>query len=238
VYGFNSTSGNSGSLGTSSYGVSGTSTSGSGVYGSSTNGDGMVGTSTNGYGVSGTSSSWQGVRGNSTSGTGVYGFNSTSGNSGSLGTSSYGVSGTSTSGSGVYGSSNSGNGVYGYSSSGYAGYFNGNVYVTNNVSALSYTDRTPYPKDLATAYQAVMSMEKLPDGEYQENNKEEQLDHSKLSDFIRSKDGKRDLSATVSCQNEVIKDLIKQNKELIGQNKELNKRIEALEQKPAERMAK
>jgi hypothetical protein len=121
--------------------------------------------------------------------------------------------------------------VRGGSTSGYAGYFSGNVYVTANVSALSYTDRTPYPKDLATAYQAVMSMERLPDGQYDENDKENQLDHSKLSDFIRSKDGNRDLSATVSCQNEVIKDLIRQNKEL-------SKRLEALEQKPAERMVK
>jgi hypothetical protein len=140
----------------------------------------------------------------------------------------YGVRGTSDDYYGVYGSSLSGTGVYGSSQSGYAGYFNGNVYVTDNVSALSFTDRTPYPKDLATAYQAVMSMERLPDGQYQENDKEEQLDHSKLSDFIRSKDGTRDLSATVSALNEVVKDLIKQNKEL-------RKRLDTLEQKPPQK---
>ena len=102
-------------------------------------------------------------------------------------------------------------GVYGRAliSGAKAGYFDGDVYVTDNVSALSFTDRTPYPRDLETAYEAVMSMERLPDGQYQENNGEVQLDHSKLSDFVRSDDGNRDLSATVSAHNEVLKDLIK-----------------------------
>ena len=86
----------------------------------------------------------------------------------------------------------------------------GNIYTTANVSALSFTDRTPYPKDLETAYEAVLSMTRLPEGEYKEDDKEKQLDHSSLSEFIKSGDG-RDLSATVSAQNEVIKDLIKQN---------------------------
>jgi len=40
------------------------------------------------------------------------------------------------------------------------------IYVDDNVSALSFTDRTPYPKDVATAYEAVMSMERLSDREY------------------------------------------------------------------------
>ncbi|MFC1617010.1 hypothetical protein ACFL2K_02205, partial [Candidatus Margulisiibacteriota bacterium] len=92
----------------------------------------------------------------------------------------------------------------------------GNLWIANNCSALSFTDRTPYPKDLATAYEAVFSMERLPDGEYQEDNKEHQLDHSKLSPFIKviSENGEssRDLSAVVSAQNEVIKDLVRQNK--------------------------
>jgi phosphoenolpyruvate carboxylase len=57
-------------------------------------------------------------------------------------------------------------------------------------------------------------MERLPDGQYDENNKEAQLDHSMLSDFIRSEDGNRDLSATVSCHNEVLKDLINKQQEL------------------------
>ncbi len=143
---------------------------------------------------------------------------------------------------GVYGSA-SGNGinygVYGRCSDGYAGYFLGDVYVAEdvlviqNVSADSFTDRTPYPKDVATAYEAVMSMERLPDGQYDENNKETQLDHSMLSDFVRSKDGNRDLSATVSCHNEVLKDLISKQQELgkahtyIEQLQKQNKLLEA-----------
>lgn len=105
-------------------------------------------------------------------------------------------------------------GVHGSSYSGYAGYFEGNVYVTDNVSALSFTDRTPYPKDLETAYEALMSMERLPESQYDENNKEAQLDHSMLSDFVRSGYDNRDLSATVSCHNEVPKDLIRKEQEL------------------------
>ncbi len=150
--------------------------------------------------------------------------------------SSYGVRGSSGSATGnnygVYGAastSSSGNnyGVYGYGNnsgtgSGYAGYFSGNVYVTGNMSAASITDRTPYPKDLATAYNAVMSMERLGDGQYMENNKELQLDHSALSDFIRSEDGYRDLSATVSCLNEVVKDLIVKQKGLIKTNEQID----------------
>ncbi len=185
VYGYNN-SGNFGYLGSSNYGVYGTN-SATGNYGYlGSNAYGVYGSSSSNFGYLG--SSIYGVYGYSSTGAGVYGYSST-GNLGYLGSSS--------------------NGVYGYSSSGYAGYFSGNVYVSNNVSALSYTDRTPYPKDLATAYQAVMSMERLPDGQYNENDKENQLDHSKLSDFIRSQDGNRDLSAAVSALNEVVKDLIK-----------------------------
>ena len=89
-------------------------------------------------------------------------------------------------------------------------YVSGDIYTTGNMSALTITDRTPYPKDLKTAYNAVLSMNRLSDGLYDENN---QLDHDKLSDFVKSGDG-RNLSATVSAQNEVIKDLIKRIEEL------------------------
>ncbi|MBN1184059.1 MAG: hypothetical protein JXB49_17325, partial [Bacteroidales bacterium] len=96
------------------------------------------------------------------------------------------------------------------------------VYFSDDVSALSFTDRTPYPIDLKTAYDAVLSMKRLPNGVYEEDNKENQLDHSALHPFIRSSDGEhRDLSATVSAQNEVIKDLIKRIEELEQQVKEL-----------------
>jgi hypothetical protein len=81
----------------------------------------------------------------------------------------------------------------------------GDIYTTGNMSALSITDRTAYPKDLAQAYEAVMSMQRLPDGLYDPNNSEMQLDHSKLSPFIKSARGERDLSASVSSVNEVTK---------------------------------
>jgi regulator of replication initiation timing len=74
-----------------------------------------------------------------------------------------------------------------------------------------------------------MSMERLPEGQYDANDKENQLDHSRLSNFIRSENGHRDLSATVSCLNEVVKDLIRQNNELKSQNDELKKRVAAIE---------
>jgi hypothetical protein len=48
-------------------------------------------------------------------------------------------------------------------------------------------------------------MQRLPDGEYDPNDKEHQLDHSLLDSFIKSGDDARDLSATVSAQNEVLK---------------------------------
>ncbi|MHC4654541.1 MAG: hypothetical protein ACYS91_05915 [Planctomycetota bacterium] len=138
-------------------------------------------------------------------------------------------------GHGVFGASIDGHGVFGDSLNGYAGYFMGNVYVTNNVSALSFTDRlVAYPKDLATAYQAVMSMERLPEGQYDEMSKETQLDHSKLSDLIKSKDGNRDLSATVSCHNEVLKDLIQKQEESDKAYiyiEQLHERIKAMEAK-------
>jgi hypothetical protein len=153
----------------------------------------------------------------------VYGKHVSSGNDGYIGGSYYGL----------YGSHfDSGN--YGYIGGNlYAGYFGGNVYATGNVSALSFTDRTPYPKDLQTAYDAVMSMERLPDGQYDENNKENQLDHSKMSSFIRRADGNRDLSATVSCLNEVVKDLAKkvesQQHIIELQNIQIQKMIELLQ---------
>ncbi len=155
-----------------------------------------------------------------------------------------GVSGDSVSGSGLSGNSVYSYGVCGYSmdsygvygSSGisYAGYFDGDVYVTGEISAQTVIDRTPYPPDLATAYDAVMSMERLPNVQYDENNKEAQLDHSMLSDFIRSEDGNRDLSATVSCHNEVMKDLIRKQHELTKAYaciEKMQKRIIAMEAK-------
>jgi hypothetical protein len=183
---------------------------GKGVYGSS-----LAGTGVSGYGETG-------VSGTSTVGSGVYGHSAQG----------YAVEGGSYLGHAGHFDSQNGYGVYASSTSNYAGYFDGSVYVVSNVSAQSFTDRTPYPKDLATAYKAVMSMERLPDGKYDENNKEIQLDHSMLSDFVRSEDGNRDLSATVSCHNEVLKDLIQKQQELSKANthiEQLQKQNELLE---------
>jgi len=184
-----------------------------GVFGYSPNGHGVQGHSIQGAGVYGESAGvlYAAVHGKSTSSasSGTFGENTVTNTRGSLGGPSWGVKGFSADGRGVDGYSTNGYGIYGESSiNGWAGYFEGGVYVTGYVSAEYFIDRTPYPKDLATAYEAVMSMERLPDGQYDENNREVQLDHSMLSDFVRSKDGNRDLSATVSCHNEVLKDLI------------------------------
>ena len=79
------------------------------------------------------------------------------------------------------------------------------IYFNQGISVASIIDRTPYPKDLSTAYEAILSMQRLPDGIYDENDKEQQLDHDKLSDFVKGQGGYRDLSSTVSSQNEVLK---------------------------------
>lgn len=83
------------------------------------------------------------------------------------------------------------------------------IYLEGDCSALTFTDRTPYP-DKETAYNAILSMERKDDG----------LDHTKLHDFVLAKrtkmDGEenevlelgRNLSATVSALVEVNKDLI------------------------------
>jgi type II secretory pathway pseudopilin PulG len=95
----------------------------------------------------------------------------------------------------------------------------GDAYFSGDVSALSFTDRTPYPENLGIAYDAVMSMQRLPEGEYDSDNKENQLDHSTLTEFVKGDNGYRDLSATVSAQNEVIKDLVRRIEELERQLK-------------------
>jgi len=261
VYGINNSTYNEGMLGSSDYGVKGSYGS-SGNFGYIGGSDyGVMGKHNNtgnygylggsAYAVCGIASSGFGVRGESSAnGVGVSGINNTSGNYGLLGGPTRGVYGSSASGygvagyshnlssssAGVYGHSDYGYGVYGSSGNVYgakAGYFEGNVYVTREMSAENVVDRTPYPKDLATAYNAVISMERLPDGQYQENNKENQLDHSKLSSFIRSKDGNRDLSATVSCLNEVVTDLVSkveaQQKLIETQNAQIQQMTEMLQ---------
>jgi hypothetical protein len=91
----------------------------------------------------------------------------------------------------------------------------GEGYFYYNCSALSYTDRTPYPKDKQEAYDAINSVE----------GKDGKLDHAKLhpSLLVEGKKPKdpdnptpgppevelgRNLSMTVSALTEVMKDLI------------------------------
>ena len=100
----------------------------------------------------------------------------------------------------------------------------GNAYVAGDMSALTITDRTPYPKDLQTAIDAVNSMERLPAGEYEEGNKKKQVNHGKLHPYLKTSANERDLSATVSVHNEVIKELLKRVEALAA-------RVEALEGK-------
>lgn len=87
---------------------------------------------------------------------------------------------------------------------------NGQIYGDGDISALTFTDRTQYPKTKAEAYAAVMSM--VGDG----NGR---LVHEALHDSIKARYMEkvadkeierygRNLSASVSCLNEVTKDLV------------------------------
>ncbi len=104
----------------------------------------------------------------------------------------------------------------------------GGAWFSNAVSGDPIIDRTPYPQDLETAYDAVTSMQRLPDGEYDPYDTSKQLDHWSLAAFVYYEgddgDPSRNLSATVSAQNEVIKDLIARINQLEQQVAELQKR--------------
>ena len=80
---------------------------------------------------------------------------------------------------------------------------NGSVWVADNCSALSFTDRTPYPESLAVAYEALESVE----------GKDGIINKEKLNPILLSSDEKgekgRNLSMTVSVLLEIIKDLKK-----------------------------
>ena len=81
--------------------------------------------------------------------------------------------------------------------SGYELTVNNDIYAVGDVSALTFTDRTDYPESLTQAYRAIKSL----------SGKGGKLDHDKLDPFVKAQDG-RNLSALVSAQAEVIKDLI------------------------------
>ena len=105
-------------------GTSGASGSGLGVLGTSNSNAGVYGLSGSGVGAFGTSTNSVGVYGEATRNAGVYGTSPV-----------YGVWGRSTTGIGVFGQATGrGVGVYGAANTqGWAGFFEGNVYVTGQV---------------------------------------------------------------------------------------------------------
>jgi hypothetical protein len=112
-----------------------------GVVGTSTINGGVVGTSSSGDGVYGTSASAYGVRGHSTNNMGVYG-------NGKTGVQGVGIS------YGVWGETGSGYAVYGKNStdSGYAGYFDGVVYITRGCAGCTVA---PSDRNLKVSFGAV-----------------------------------------------------------------------------------
>jgi hypothetical protein len=143
TFGNSGTRGVVGTLGGTScagtYGVGGCgATMGDGVVGSSTNGSGVYGVSPNGVAVRGGSSNSVGVLGNSGSARGVIG---TLGGTSCAGT--YAVGGC---------GANIGNGVYGNASSGYAGYFVGDVFVAGTLTKTAGNFRIDNPLDPAHSY--------------------------------------------------------------------------------------
>lgn len=86
---------------------------------------------------------------------------------------------------------------------------------TGTVLAADFDYLSPYPENVETAYEAVMSMQRLPDGEYDPEDTSRQLDHESLHPFIRrvAADGQpaASIGSIIGAQNEVIKDLIARN---------------------------
>jgi hypothetical protein len=74
----------------------------------------------------------------------------------------------------------------------------GNAYFDLDVSALTFTDRTPYPADTKEAWEAIKSMGMKKD--------KSGVDHSILHDFVKA-DGGRNMSATLSALVETMKDI-------------------------------
>jgi hypothetical protein len=116
---------------------------------------------------------------------------------------------------------------------------NGNAYFHNDVSALSFTDRTPAPAGLAESY-AIVESHRVQSGELDhaalhpaawgkknvykstgrmvrhKNDKGEEAEEPELEGFIEPDQTKRNLSITVTAQALVIQDLIKRVKKLEG----------------------
>lgn len=96
------------------------------------------------------------------------------------------------------------------------------LYVSSWTSSLGYIDRTPYPKTKDEAYRSILSMQNKADGSGLDHHKldpfvlhiatktyEKYNKITKSSETVSEIEYGRNLSATVSAQNEVIKDLIK-----------------------------
>jgi hypothetical protein len=145
-------------------GVTGLSSSGYGVIGESSSGTGVTGSSSSGIGVHASSSSWIGVLsespsyfavwGISSNGTGVLGDSSSGEGVRGISRWSYGVWGNSVSGPGVGGSSWSGDAVLAVSlsSEGRAGYFDGPVVITGNLSKGGGSFKIDHPLDPENKY--------------------------------------------------------------------------------------
>jgi hypothetical protein len=146
VYGINNSSGYY------AIGVQGTSSNGDGVHGVSTGGNGVYGQSDTAPAIWGKSNSNAGAYGLSETDDGVYGVSS-SGNGlvagvygKAFGTNSNGVIGEANFGSSAYG-------VWGKSTSGFAGYFTGNVHVTGGCCmAAEGSFQIDHPQDPANKY--------------------------------------------------------------------------------------
>lgn len=125
-----------------------------------------------------------------------------------------------------------------YGSESYACYTTSgqSFYVQGNCSAASFTDRTPYPETLDLAYDVVNSMYRLPDGEYDPDDQDFQLDHSRMHEYVtqhyETAEGEqktaRNASALISCHNEVIKDLVNKVEDLQYELSEAKNKINIL----------
>jgi hypothetical protein len=143
-------------------GVNGYSQSGNGVYAASQTGAGVSSSSVSSFGVLGVSTQSAGLRGVSEFGAGVDGTCSSGPgvhgqNTASTAVTSAGVLGDSvlSNGNGVAGIANTGAsayGVYGQSSTGYAGYFAGNVLVSGTLGKSGGSFKIDHPLDPANKY--------------------------------------------------------------------------------------
>jgi hypothetical protein len=116
---------------------------------------------------------------------------------------------------------------------------NGKAYFYNDVSALSFTDRTPAPANLAESY-AIIESHRVKSGELdhavlhpaawgkkirreatgrtikRKNDKDEEIEEPEFEEFAEPDQTKRNLSITITAQALVIQDLIRRIEKLEG----------------------